>query len=459
MIIEIVNKIFATSKILTRSENITFYKAQYECLDVEKFKIDVKAHFSNLNDKFRIYGYSWQITSEDLNFSISQDKFNDLDTSIPYDDNPIIDFQIFKKGKNIVIYDKTLFDDFLKKLEYEHFLSALNTIKLPITFINDSGVFYGEKNELEIGNEIEIEKIKELSSQCNYRNYSTYAFTPDVFYLGKDNTKSILEEKIAKLCLVYCLIYISNTSEIKLNKLSLVFSGEKTIKYELDINTDLKLEYLTHYFDIYEWIYSEKTKIEDKIGLSRNILTSYLKKKTIGIDNSAFNSILSANQLYIKGNIKKYFEVRAKLIEQIEDTITRVNKSIDTFFNNFQKNLIVSISYFLSVYIYKITKQNESSRIFNEETIKIGYYFLILSFAFLIVSIIIYCYEKKRLINRYENIKKRYSDVLIKEDLEKILKDDEEYNDEKSFLETRISWYILLWIISIVLFLILLLNI
>ncbi|OOG78981.1 hypothetical protein, partial [Flavobacterium sp. A45] len=174
------------------------------------------------------------------------------------------------------------------------------------------------------------------------------------------------------------------------------------------------------------------------------------------IDDNTFNSILSANNTYIKGNISKYFETKNKIIEQVEQTVSKVNQSLDTFFNNFQKSLFVFISFFLTVFIYKIINKAEVDKIFNKETSIIGLGLLLLSLFFMIFSRVILSLDKERMKNRYEKVKDRYKDVLITEDIEKILNNDEEYLSEISYLNKRVYWYTFLWIITLMLFLIIL---
>ena len=58
--------------------------------------------------------------------------------------------------------------------------------------------------------------------------------------------------------------------------------------------------------------------------------------------------------------------------------------------------------------------------------------------------------------SRYQKVKDRYKDILIKEDIEKILNNDEEYLSEISYLNKRVYWYTFLWGITLILFLIML---
>lgn len=455
MVNEIINKIFSSLKSETKKDSLHLYKVNFTCTNL-KFLNDAlnEENYNLLNDALKEYDYAWDITIEELNYSVSQKKF--IPIEVPNDSFVvIIELQIHKKSNCIVIFEEDIFNDSIENLDYENLLLAIKEKPFPLTFINDTGNFQKDNSVIELMND--AKKIKNISNLSNFRNHSQLSFSPDLLYLPDlGNELSIIEIKIKKLCLIYSLIYLANSSELNKNNLKISISGNKTIKYNLNIENDLDINLTQYYYDIYSWVYAESTKIEDKIEVTRNIITSYLKDDSVKINNSVFHSILSSYQIYIKGNISKYFEVRNKIIEQIEQTISKVNQSLDTFFSNFQKNLLIFISFFLSVYIYKITRNSSNSNIFNKETSLIGLYFVILSTLFLIVSIIIYRADKNRMKKRYENIKKRYQDVLIKDDIDKIINDDFEYKNEISFLEKRINWYTGLWITSIVLFVLLL---
>lgn len=54
--------------------------------------------------------------------------------------------------------------------------------------------------------------------------------------------------------------------------------------------------------------------------------------------------------------------------------------------------------------------------------------------------------EKERLKIRYKNLKGRFKDLLVDEDINKILREDQEFEDEIRFIEIRANRYTFLWI-------------
>jgi hypothetical protein len=448
MLKEIIKNIFGSINYLNEKETFSFYEIKYSCKDVKELSQKLnKENFDLLNKNISEYNYKWDLYIEDYNYSLSQDSFSVLELDGEESDCDVI-FTLHKEGNKILIVNEVLFYEFIDKTDLETILKVFNQKQFPLSFINND-------YELKIGTEDEQEKAFNLSKQCNFRNYSQYPFSPDYFYIKEVENSSNLTNFINSISLVYCLIYIFDSTEIDKNNVKLSISGLKTIKYIIDFK-EIEILLLKDYYRIYNWIYSETNKTEDKIGISRNILTSYLKDESIIIDESVFNSILSSNQIYVKGNITKYFEVRNKIIEQIENTIKKVNNSLETFFNNFQKSIFIFISYFLSVFLFKILKQENISTVFNKETSLVGIAFIIMSFVFLIFSHWILSLDKKRIKERYINIKERYKDVLIQDDIDNILKNNSEFNDEINYLNSRICIYTTLWVLTLVFFVVVL---
>jgi hypothetical protein len=444
MLIEIIKNIFGSLDDAKQKETFSSYKIEFLYKGSNKLSQNLNEEAFNLiNKTLSEYNYKWDLYIENLNYSLSQDSFTKLNIDTEELECEVV-FTIHKGGNKILIVDETLFFDFISKIDLETILQIFNKKQFPLSFINDNF-------DLTIGTEYEQEKAFTLSKQCNFRNYSQYAFSPDFFYIKDEKTQSILTDFIDSISLVYCLIYIFDSTEIAKNKIELSISGFKTIKYILDFKA-IDKSLLNHYYTIYKWIYTETNNTEDKIGISRNILTSYLKEGSIKINDSVFNSILSSNQIYVKGNISKYFEVKNKIVQQIEQTINDVNKSLDTFLTNFQKSSFVFLSFFLSVFIFKVIKKSDLTKIFTKETTLIGIGFIIISFLYLITSLIIIHLEKNRLDVRYKNVKKRYEDVLFKEDIKKILNNNSEFNDEIRHLEKRVKIYTIVWILSLVIF-------
>tara|TARA_B100001079_G_C15951121_1_gene314947 strand:- start:273 stop:488 length:216 start_codon:yes stop_codon:yes gene_type:complete len=57
---------------------------------------------------------------------------------------------------------------------------------------------------------------------------------------------------------------------------------------------------------------------------------------------------------------------------------------------------------------------------------------------------------RDRIKKHYQNVKSKNLDIMEKSDIERILKNDSEFDDEISYFNTRISVYVILWILTMV---------
>jgi len=433
-------------------ENFSKYTVDIEYKNFSKIlSLLTEANYRILDEKLKSLGYKWNLIINEYSYSASQDSYQTLFIDEDIDDikDIKVSFDIHKAKNKIIIINDNSFNDYLSKLNLESLVTIIGTF---------DNKFVLENNNFEIEIDKNSAKRNVISKQCNFKNSELLLFNPSVFYFNNldGSTNSMLDDTILKLSLVYSLIFICDSSQIKDNRLFITLSGNKTFTYILNFKDHLKLNQLGAYYKIFEWIYSEENKVEDKLGLSKNIISAYLKDENIEIPISTFNSILSAYQIYIKGDINKYFEARNKIIEQVESTVKKINNSLETFFSNFQKSTLVFISFFLSVFLSKVFKQDDLSKIFNKQTSQVALAFVSLSVIYLVFSIWILKLDKKRVKERYTSVKKRYGDILIEEDMENILKGDFEYNSEMEYFKDRICIYKWLWIISLVVFVIIL---
>jgi hypothetical protein len=451
---------FPIKNLIIETDNFSNYELKYlASIDVERIKLFDQIVYDKFNSIIVSYGYDWSFELEENNYSINQSNFEEIQDYEDLDDVTLT-LQIFKRGKNIYIFKNDLFLNTVEILGLEGVLKTFKeSFKEGIVLFIDGDSSQKKLSSNYIGYNLDLKETLEkeivLSNQCNFNNFSDFKFSPCCFNIGDFSSGDKIIELISKIYQVFILIYIFDRSEIVKDTLKLKISGYKTLEYNLTFK-NLNIDSLSIYEKIFEWIYSEKSKVEDKIGITRNILSIYLKEDEIVIDENTFNSILSANNTYIKGNISKYIETRAKIHEQIEQISNKINSSLEVFYNNFQKSIFVFISFYLTIFILKFyTKTDPTTSISKEATIMaIG--LLSLSALFLFFSIWVLYLEKKRIKTKYDNVKSRATDLLLEEDINKILDNDREYKDEIVFLDKRRNLYIILWGATLVTFIIIL---
>lgn len=451
---------FPIKNLIIETDNFSNYELKYSAtIDTERIRLFNQIVYDKFNSTIVRYGYEWSFEIEENNYSINQNNFDEIDDYEDLDDVTIT-LQIFKRGKNVYIFKNDLFLNTVEILGLEGILKIFKeSFKEGIVLFNG-----GVSNQIKlssnyIGYNLDLKDTLEkeivLSNQCNFNNLSDFKFSPYYFNIGNFSNGERIIELISKIYQVFILIYIFDRSEIVEDTLKLKISGYKTLEYNLTFK-NLNIDSLSIYEKIFQWIYSEKSKVEDKIGITRNILSIYLKDDGILIDENTFNSILSANNTYIKGNISKYIETRAKIHDQIEQTSNKINSSLEVFYNNFQKSIFVFISFYLTIFILKFYTKTDPTTLISKEATIMAIGLLSLSALFLIFSIWVLYLEKKRIKTKYYNVKSRATDLLLEEDINKILDNDKEYKEEIDFLNKRRNLYIALWGSTLITFLIIL---
>lgn len=453
---------FPAKSITNKVDNFINYEQKLVAsIDIEKLKGFDKNSYSEFNSKIISLGYEWNFDIEELSYSITQNNYSEIELDDLDDLKELnITLQIFKKGNKIVVFDESEFISNIQNSGLEDILKIFNTkFKTGIIIINEQKEHKFSSNYIgyNLGLKAQSESVLTISNQCNFNNFSDFKFTPDYFNIGGFVKEDEILYFINKIYQIFILVYICDSSEIIQNEVKLKISGFKTIEYTLNFD-ELDTSSLGVYAKIFDWIYSEKNKVEDKIGIARNILSIYLKNESILIEENTFNSILSANNTYIKGNISKYIETRNKIHEQIEQISNKVNVTLEAFYNNFQKSIFVFISFYLTIFILKIYTRSEVTSVITKEATIMALGLLFLSFLFLIFSIWVLSLEKIRISYKYSTIKSRGLDLLLQDDIDKILNNDKEYKDEISFLDKRRNLYIGLWITTLLVFLIVLFS-
>lgn len=451
--------LFKVSEEIRLIDNFKSYEREFTAI-AEKAKIKNfgSSEYQVLNENLIGLGYDWTFEIAEINFLVSQTEFRAINLDDIEDGEELtVTVKVFKKGKNVHIFDEVKFFEFIQSQNLSDFLDFFKAKQEGVIFhqngnqFNHSNKFIGFNRDLKNGNR----NLTSLSPQCNFNNYSDYKFTPEDFYLALNPSNNSLLELFNKLQFVFLIIHIFDNTEIVNNKLKTQLNGYKTFKHELDFK-NLDISSLSTYQRIYDWVHSSRNKIEDKLGITRNILSMYLKQDNLSIDKDVIGSILSANNTYIKENISKYIDVRNKVHHQLEQLSERVNKTLESFYGNFQKTIFVFISFYLSIFIIRTYSRVNIAEIFTKQLTDTAQTLLWLSFIFMLFSVYILHLEKKRIENKYEEVKERAKDILVTQDIEKLLKNDKEKKSEIKFLNRRRNIYIALWIITLTAFYILL---
>jgi hypothetical protein len=296
-----------------------------------------------------------------------------------------------------------------------------------------------------------IEIFDYFKAQCHFGNVEHFCLVPSDFKLIlKDDDQSELNELMNRYANLISIIFLFDITSIIGNSIEFKINGYKSIKGTSDV-AKLHLQEFDEYYNIFEWVYNGGN-LTDKIGLSRNIISLHFRTAgELNLTGNPFQSVKSSFKVYEKQNIKQYIEIRNKISDQLLDFNNRANKIVETFASGFQKSTLALISFYISAIVIRVLSKGDFVNIFSLDA-------TILSLAFLSGSLIYYCVsrweikvQRTRFVNSYENLKKRYTDLLESDDIKKILNNDTEFQQDLDFIDKKRKAYSRMWLTVVVL--------
>ncbi len=391
---------------------------------------------------------------------------NELNRELSFttDEEVIFKIEINKSDKNgeiniysfenyVNFFEETSIDNLLsifnKKLKNNNFLSFV-FLEEDLPNFSTPNISWGYKKPQiqhpDYRNELVIEN-------CHFSNFDSYSFNPNCFCLpDNSDIPSPISSKLLKMQTLFCITSLFDISSFEDNKLYYRLNGYKTFEGKIDIEK-LQDTYAKTYLDIFNWVYDSESSISDKINLTRNILSLYLKKDDILITDEAYISIRSAYKTYLQKNVSEYIEVRKSIHDELSWISQKSGELVKDYLNSFQKSIFTILSFFISVLVLRVLNNNNFEDIFTKSPTILFIAFLFISLIFLVFSVFIVKQEEKRLERKYNNIKNRYSDLLTKDDIDKLLNNDEEFDYEINYIKSQTKYYTVLWIISIIILL------
>lgn len=284
---------------------------------------------------------------------------------------------------------------------------------------------------------------------CHFGNAEAFPCEPnDFFLLKRPDSENSIASKLDILAKLFCIIGIYDITSIASKQLFYKLNGYKCHSGTLSIS-DINNSSLNCYLEIFNWIYASEGNISDKIGLARNIISIYLQSDSVDIPQSVCDSIYSGYKTYLQENLNKYIDIRGKITEELTWISQKSGELAEGYLGNYQKMIFAFLTFFLTVLILQILQTNGIGSLFTKDVTMICYAFLLIAVVVMIFSLIDLNRGKRRLQHKYENLKRRYEDLLIPRDIENILHNDEEFNYEMNFIKKRRKQYTWMWIISI----------
>lgn len=407
-------------------------------------------------------GASYSLSSLIMDVSRFIQEIQDL-INLLEDETLTLEFKINKRTKQgkTNIYHFNSFNSFIKEVELMNFLKIIRSdlienqmLLFQVMEENFDDFFTSQikfcNQEQHLSNVANKSTIQKKRENCNFGNQEEFPFNSTCFELLKRPlVQNSIADKLDALAGLFALVDIVDISSIRDNTFSYKLNGYKTIEGSFDINS-ISIESKDIYLKIRNWIYSESGNITDKLGLTRNILSIYLNDNSLKISDNVYYSIQSGFKTYLQENLNRYIDIRNKISDQLILIIQKSNDVIEKYIGDFQKSIYSFVSFFISVFVIRVLSKGDFDDIFTKDATYIALFLIFVSFIYFVYSYWNLSEERSRLIKRYENLKNRFKDLLVEDDIQKILRDDKEFKEELEFIDKRQKYYSLLWIILIV---------
>ena len=457
-LVKIFDSIFESSK-FNYQINDVFEKASYSLKFDEFYSISsitsLEDYLSSYNDDWTLFILLNGVSISSFDFKNIQEFVESINQNKLFTDDLLeLKLEIYKSDDSttVNVYNSSSFEEWIKSRSALEVLNvALSQIKrngyINFNYIDDPSAFLFSKRIRINSTESVPDLPRAYLEYFNFNQNTEYPFIATDFEI--ENTAHIISSlfiHLGKLQNLFSLTSLFDNSYLDNEILNFQLKGYKFLKSKVRIS-DLNKDYDT-YSNITSWVYSENANIPDKLGISRNILSLEINNDNLIISNKVFQSILSAHKIYLKENVAKYLEVRNKINNDVNEILKEIRSSLQELSQNYQKSNFLYLSFFISVFVLRTLMKNDFENIFTTDATIIFFLLLSISFIYLAYTIWVVCSLRNRVKKRYENVKNKNLDVLNKNDIERILNNDSEFDDEIANFNLKLIIYIILWILT-----------
>ena len=304
-----------------------------------------------------------------------------------------------------------------------------------------------------ISRSLRVERKNIVTSLCHWELDFNFLLPEDLYPLIEDKIEKRIITIFKKASLLYSSMFFFDYLNLKNDFITYKLNGYRTFNERINVSSFNQID-ISHssyklMYEIYQWSY-KGGNTSDKVSIARNIISLNFNPKSLELIETVFNAIRSNYKIYERQNVQQYIEVRNKLSEILVDLQGKIDKIVSDFVNDYKKNILTLISFFISIIVIKVVSKGDFIGGFTNEI-------LILSYSFLIISVGLLLYSRWEFDKRvamfnkhYNQLRNRYKDLLTEKELSDIFNDcnPSEVNS-KSFVEQQKRNYTILWIFSI----------
>lgn len=288
--------------------------------------------------------------------------------------------------------------------------------------------------------------LDQREKHINFTHGHELKIVPEDLKLS-NNTNKYLSDFFNPALALLSLIHIADHTKINSNYLiEIKLSGYKSTSKKITSFADIKKESTEEIFDIYSWVYSE-SKISDKIGLARNLISLHIRNGDLtSIQAGCLSSLHSNYQIYLKENLKQYIDTKNKITDAIQKSSDKASDMVKQVGAYFRASVFSIYSFFLTIFLIRSINKDSLELYISSSLYIIFLFFLAVSIAILIYAQSEFKQERDRFVKNYESLKNRYIDLIAESDLKKILQNDNDHINDLKFINDTFKRTNTLWV-------------
>jgi hypothetical protein len=278
-------------------------------------------------------------------------------------------------------------------------------------------------------NDLEISKSVSITPENLYNLREQLAdINIEIFY-------NHLTETISLFCLkLFCSKYRDSTS------IQFIFEG-----YNSYIIENPKLEQLREISDtlytIYQWTFSD-SNASSKLGILRNLVSlSNTKNIEKCFTKNLLKSIFSNYQVYMKENVKQYFEIKNKVTELMFGLLNKSFDIYDQYKTTSRNTALAVISYFFTVIITRAIGKQQDSTLFTPEVTSISLVFIFSAIIYIFMVHSDLLNKNKSIQNSVNELRSRYEQIICEEEIEELFNSKSLSNSINDNSTTKYHYY------------------
>lgn len=247
---------------------------------------------------------------------------------------------------------------------------------------------------------------------------------------------------------VYSLLYLADASWFEERNLviQLVKGG---MEFKLPING---INNNPNAYKLAMWAFESKSALE-RASIARDAMAFYCRDEAdiMNIAPGICAAAKSSYKLYKRKNIDKYIDLKKGLSDSILGSTKQVQDLIESLVGSFEKNFVAVITVIISEVLAKHVswKDFSSGQFRTADFISVVRIFTFASFIYLVASVLTIYFKWDYYVDRYEELREQYKELLTKEELEKAFDNDRLLISARNRLLKYVMIISVLWIVLI----------